>query len=102
MGNSWQTAEHKAFFDEHLPSFTESSDAGKLKEQFWPMITDEWFKRWPLSKPPPEFIEKAGSIKKAQKDWKTKKIEVSVGQRHLASTWAYPSTEDKACLQGQG
>lgn len=77
MGNSWQSQDQKDFFDEHFVSYVRNSDEGKLKE-FWPGIIEEWFKRWPLSEPPPETVAKEETIEKARKVWKGKKIEVSV------------------------
>ena len=79
MGNSWQTDDHKRFFDEHLASYSRSFDKGQLKD-FWPAIADEWFKQWPLGDIPPELVEKKGSVEKAEKALKAKKMEVSVTQ----------------------
>jgi hypothetical protein len=102
MGNSWQTQDQKEFFDEHLASYCSIRDEGKLKEGFWPMVTEEWFKRWPLSEPPADLVEKKESVEKAQKVWKEKKVDVSILDRHLVSARTYPSTADKAGVQGEG
>lgn len=83
MPYSWQTQEQKAFFDEYLTLYCRTYDEGKLKELFWLSVTLEWFKRWPLSKPPAELIAKAGTVEKAWKVWKSRKIEVSIAQWHL-------------------
>ena len=98
MGNSWQTEDQKAFFNEHLPSFTRSSDEGSLKK-FWLMVTKEWFECWPVSEPSPEFIEEKGTVEKARKALKTRKTEVSIAQSCSFSTLTYSSTADKAHLQ---
>ena len=77
MGTSWQTQDQKDFFDKHLALYVQNSDAGKLKDLFWPMILDKWFERWPLPEPPSESVVKEGSAK-AEKIWKAKKVEVSI------------------------
>ena len=84
MGNSWQTPDQRDFFNEHLASYTRSSNEGKLKD-FWQTVTDKWFVRWPLSEPPAELVMKEGTDEKACKAWKGKKIEVCTVQR-LVST----------------
>ena len=54
MGASWQTDDQKAFFEQHLASYTRNLDEGTLKG-FWPTIADEWFKRWPVGVTPPKL-----------------------------------------------
>ncbi|KAF9782108.1 hypothetical protein BJ322DRAFT_1110992 [Thelephora terrestris] len=75
MGNSWQSEDQKEFFDEYLTSYCSSRDEGKLRDEFWPMVIEEWFKRWPLSEPPAELVEKKGTVEKAKKVWKEKRID---------------------------
>lgn len=77
MGASWRTQEQEAFFDENLPSFVRSFEGGEVKE-FWSKIVDQWFKRWPISTPPNDLVEKKGSAEEAAKAWKAKKVEVSM------------------------
>lgn len=77
MGKSWQLQDQKDFINSHLTSYTRSSDEGKLQE-FWPTFMKEWFEHWPLSEPPPELITKKGTVKKARKAWKKRKVEVSI------------------------
>jgi hypothetical protein len=84
MPSSWQTQDHKAFFDEHLALYVRHRDEGKTKE-FWSMIVEKWLKRWPLSEPPVALVAKEGSVK-AQKTWKDRKVNVSVTRRRLAPT----------------
>lgn len=77
MGKTWQSDDHKAFFDEYSTLYDSKHDEGKLKE-FWPVVIEEWFKRWPLSDPPEELVAKEGVVEKACKVWKARKIEVSI------------------------
>ena len=82
MGNSWQTPDQRDFFDKQLASYTRSCDEKKLKA-FWQTVTDDWFKLWPLSEPPAELVAKEGTIEKARKKWRTRKIEVSTIQNSV-------------------
>ena len=77
MGNSWQTQSQRDFFDKHLTSYNRSSGEGNLKDTFWLRVIKEWFELWPLSEPPSELVEKEGTLEKARKAWRGKKIEVS-------------------------
>jgi hypothetical protein len=89
MGNSWQTQEQRQFFDKHLTLYCSNRDKGNLKEDFWPMIMEEWFKLWPLAEPPAELVEKKGPVEKAQRVLKDRKIDVSVLERRLVLTLTY-------------
>ena len=89
MGSSWQTQDHKDFSDEHLASYCSNRDEGTLKDKFWPTITKEWFKRWPLSEPSAQYIKKKGTIEKARKAWEEKKVNVSILNQHLVSARTY-------------
>ena len=88
MGASWQTDDQKAFFEQHLASYTRNLDEGMLKG-FWPTIADKWFKRWLVGVAPPELVTKKGSVAKAENALRTKMMEVSVTQLHSVSTRAY-------------
>ena len=77
MGVSWQTAEQKAFIEDHLPSHHQHSQAGTLKAIFWPELIDEWFKKWPVPEPTPELVQKEGGVGKAKKAERKKKVDVS-------------------------
>ena len=101
MGKSWQSDDHKAFFNLHIKSYSSSYDEGKLKE-FWPKIMGEWFERWPLSKPLTKIIKKEETIEKARKVWKVKMTEVSIRQRHLVWTRAHRAIAGKEGLQEEG
>lgn len=79
MGNLWQAQDQKEFFDEHLASYVHNSEARTLKTVFWPPVLAEWFKRWPLSEPPSDLVGKEGSTK-AEKMWRTKRVDVSATQ----------------------
>ena len=89
MPLSWKDNEQQRFFEVHLASYVSSLEGGKLKDSFWPMITEKWFKLWPLSEPSAELVEQQGSVDKAEKVLKTKKIEVSMTRYDLASIRAY-------------
>ena len=102
MGNSWQEEEHKAFFEEYLALFSSSRDEGTLRSKFWPMVTEEWFKRWPLSEPPSDLVESAGSAEKALKVWRDTQVNVSIPCRRVVSSRTYPLTADEEGLQVQG
>ena len=78
MGKSQCTKEQQYFFEEHLTSFTSSSEEGKLKDSFWPMITEKWFKLWPLSEPTADLIKQEGTVEKATRVLKAKKVDVSI------------------------
>lgn len=88
MGSSWQTPDQKAFFDKHLASYIHDAEDGDLQE-FWKSILKEWFEAWPLSEPPAEVVQKEGTLEKAQKAWKGKKISVSISQTRFIQTRAY-------------
>ena len=77
MGKSWQSDDHKSFIIKHLTLYDRKNEEEKLKE-FWPMILEEWFKRWPLSEPPEKLVTKEGTIEKARKAWKHSRTEVSI------------------------
>ena len=98
MGSSWQTSDQKAFLDEHLAAFTLSRDKDDLKS-FWSTVMFKWFERWPLSEPPAEFVEKKGTVEKARKAWRSKRIEVSIAQGCSVRTRTYSPTADKEGLQ---
>lgn len=102
MGNTWQTKDQQEFFEEHLALYSSSRDGGKLKEEFWPMITEEFFKRWPLTEPPAELVGETGSIEKAMKAWRDRRIGVSISQRRAVFSWTYSSIAGQEGLQGQG
>lgn len=78
MGNSWQTQGQKEFFNEHITLYCTIRDEGSLKDDFWPKVTEEWFKCWLLTEPLADLIVKKGTIEKAQRAWKDKKIDVSI------------------------
>lgn len=78
MGGTRRTKDQDAFYNEHLPSFVRSFEARKLKDEFWPQVTKEWFDRWPLSAPPDKLVEEEGSVKKATTVLKSRKVEVSI------------------------
>jgi len=82
-----QTPEQKAFVRKHISSYIHYAD-GKNLGEFWPGIMEEWFRTWPLSDPPADLVEKAGSLENAQKAWKRKKVEVSIPPTvfHLSSS----------------
>ena len=77
MGTSWQTQDQKDFFNKYLALYVQNSDAGKLKDLFWPTILDKWFEQWPLPEPLSKSVAKEG-LAKAEKIWKAKKVEVSI------------------------
>ena len=66
------------------------------------MVTGEWFKRWPLSEPPANFVAKQGSVEKAQKLWRSKKVEVSIVRRRLVWTRTYSQQQLKRVFKSRG
>lgn len=77
MGASWQTPEQRAFIEEHFLSYSQHSTDKTLKTGFWPGFFDKWFKSWPLPEPSPDLVNSAGSMKKAKKAERDKKVNVS-------------------------
>jgi hypothetical protein len=78
MGVSWQTPDQKAFIEEHLPSYIQHSTDGTLKTMFWSGFLEKWFETWPLPEPSAELSEKEGSVQKATKAVRDKKVGVRV------------------------
>ena len=78
MPLSWKDNEQQCFFKVNLTSYVSSLEGGKLKDSFWPMITEKWFELWPLSEPSAELVKQQGLVEKAKKVLKMKNIEVSM------------------------
>ena len=78
MVQSWRTQEQDTFCDENLASFIRSFEEKTLKDVFWPRIMREWFEKWPLSPPSDDLIQEKGSVEKATKFLKKKRVNVSI------------------------
>jgi hypothetical protein len=79
MPTTWQSPAQKVFFEQHLTSYVRHIEEGKIKA-FWVIIFEEWLELWPLSEPPAKLIEKKGSVAKAEKAWRSQKLDVSVSR----------------------
>jgi len=77
MGVSWQTPDQKAFIEDSIPSYTQHSAAGTDKAEFWPDFLERWFKAWPLPEPSPDIVQKEGSVEKATKADRKRRVGVS-------------------------
>lgn len=76
MGVTWKTPEQATFLASLIPTYLRHVEGGKRKE-FWTILEEEWFKRFPLEDPPADLIEKEGSAEEVIKAAKKKKIVVS-------------------------
>ena len=69
--------DQKVFIEKYFPSYVQHSLDGTAKGGFWPGFLNEWFKAWPLPEPSPELVEKEGSVQKAARSERNKKVGVS-------------------------
>lgn len=76
MPLSWQTTEHKAFFDKHIYSYCSHFETGTLKE-FWTKTSKAWFETWPPAEVPEDLIKEKGTVEKADRAWRRSNFEVS-------------------------
>jgi len=100
MGAPWQDADQKAFTDAHLASYWKHVEAQTTKSVFWPQFLAAWFETWPLPEPPCDAIEKEGSVEKAAKVERDRKIAVSTISILVASARTYRvSAAAETCIQ---
>ena len=100
MGTPWQNADQRAFTEAHLASYWKHVEAETTRSDFWPQFLAVWFEIWPLPEPPREVIEKEGSVEKAAKVERDRKIAVSTISIPVASARAYRvSAAAETCIQ---
>jgi hypothetical protein len=115
MGLCWRSKEQDEFFDQHLPTYVRGFDEKTLKDDFWPHIIEEWFEKWPLSPPSDDLVEKEGSVEKATKVLRTRKVDVSINitsdakhdpnlppQQQIKRTFKTKGNDNSALLRNLG
>lgn len=104
MGASWQNEDHKVFFNDHLPSYSQHLENDTLNSMFWPDLEKSWFEKWPVPEPAAESIQKEGDLEKARKAERAKQFTVSTfySLTRCVNSNLLHHPESQACLQNFG